>query len=363
MSVDSISATSAAAAIDPSRADQSRIADASRIDPSRLKIATSIKQAAATTGASFEYMLATAKMESNFNPKASATTSSARGLYQFIDQTWLGTVKEAGSQLGYGKYADAISKSSSGTYYINDPSMRSSIMKLRDDPDAASSMAAVLSQSNSFKLTGRIGRRPTDGELYMAHFMGVGGAAKLISNAEDNPNASAARLFPNAAAANRSIFYEKGTGRARSVSEVYSVLSTRYAAAANAKDTRTAFAALGGTPQPVAVASLAAPAATTVSAIDRASFLSHIPAARAVTPVTATTGTELKTAPLPQQEPMFRTLFQAGDRSQPISPAVQELWGGKQPQANVAQVANRVPEVRAPGRLDLFSDRDGTFSS
>src|SRR5437868_502515 len=216
------------------------------VDPSRVRIAGAIKQAANTTGVSFEYMLATAKMESNFNPKASASTSSARGLYQFIDQTWLGTVKEAGNQLGYGKYADAISKSSSGNYYVNDPSMRTSIMKLRDDPDAASSMAAVLTQSNSFKLTGKIGRRPTDNEL----FMGVGRAAKLISNAEDNPNASAARLFPNAAAANRSIFYEKGTGRARSVSEVYSVLTTRYAAAANAKDTRTAFAALGGTPPP-----------------------------------------------------------------------------------------------------------------
>jgi len=63
------------------------------------------QQAANTTGTSFEYLLATAKMESNFNPTASASTSSARGLYQFIDQTWLGTVKEAGAQLGYGKYA------------------------------------------------------------------------------------------------------------------------------------------------------------------------------------------------------------------------------------------------------------------
>src|SRR5438093_8355812 len=246
-------------------------------DPSRLKIATSIKQAASTTGASFEYLLATAKMESNFNPKASATTSSARGLYQFIDQTWLGTVKEAGSLLGYGKYADAITKSSSGNYSVSDPAARDAIMKLRDDPDAASSMAAVLTQSNSFRLTGKIGRRPTDGELYMAHFMGVGGAARLISNAEDNPNASAARLFPNAAAANRSIFYEKGTGRARSVSEVYSVLTTRYAAAANAKDTRTAFAALGGTPRPLAVASATAPSATTATSMDSASFLSSFP--------------------------------------------------------------------------------------
>ena len=361
MSVDSITAT-AAATMNPSSADPSRI------DPSRLKIATSIKQASSTTGASFEYLLATAKMESNFNPKAAASTSSARGLYQFIDQTWLGTVKEAGSQLGYGKYADAISKSSSGNYYINDPSMRSSVMKLRDDPDASSSMAAVLTQSNSFKLTGKIGRRPTDNELYMAHFMGVGGAAKLISNAEDNPNASAARIFPNAAAANRSIFYEKGSGRARSVSEVYSVLTTRYAAAANAKDTRTAFAALGGTPAPVAVASATVPSTAAATATDSASFLSMIPDQRTVTPATAMTGTELKTASLSQQEPMFRTLFQAGDRSQPISPAVQELWGGAQPQTSVAQtsvaqVASRVPEVRAPGRLDLFSDREGTFAS
>ncbi|MBI5318468.1 transglycosylase SLT domain-containing protein [Bradyrhizobium sp.] len=360
MSVESISAT-AAAAIDPVRLDPSRI-DPSRIDPSRLKIATSIKQASSTTGASFEYLLTTAKMESNFNPKAAATTSSARGLYQFIDQTWLGTVKEAGAQLGYGKYADAISKSSSGTYYINDPSMRSSIMKLRDDPDAASSMAAVLTQSNSFKLTGKIGRRPNDSELYMAHFMGVGGAAKLISNAEDNPNASAARLFPNAAAANRSIFYEKGTGRARSVSEVYSVLATRYTAAANARDTRTAFAALGGTPRPTAVASATAPSATAAATMDSANFVSLIPDSRAVTPVKATSGTELKTASLPQQEPMFRTLFQAGDRPQPISPAVQELWGNPAPRVNVASAGSQVPEVRAPGRLDLFSDRDGTYS-
>src|SRR6201747_421642 len=218
---------------------------AAGIDPSRARIAGAIKQAASTTGTSFEYLLATAKMESNFNPSASASTSSARGLFQFIDQTWLGTVKEAGSQLGYGNYADAITKSSSGSYSVRDPAARTAILKLRDDPAASSAMAGVLTQSNSFKLTGKIGRRPTDGELYMAHFMGVGGAAKLISNAEDNPQASGARLFPNAAAANRSIFYDS-TGRARSVSEVYSVLTSRYASAANSQASRSAIAAVGG---------------------------------------------------------------------------------------------------------------------
>src|ERR1700722_6483443 len=217
------------------------------VDPSRARIAGAIKQAASSTGTSFEYLLATAKMESDFNPAAGASTSSAHGLYQFIDQTWLGTVKEAGAQLGYGNYADDISKSSSGTYSVSDPGARTAIMKLRDDPVASSAMAAVLTQSNSFQLTGKIGRRPTDGELYMAHFMGVGGAAKLISSAEDTPQASGAALFPNAAAANRSIFYDS-SGRARSVSDVYSVLTSRYASAVGSSTTRTAIATFGASP-------------------------------------------------------------------------------------------------------------------
>src|SRR5882757_11216074 len=217
------------------------------VDSSRARIAGAIKQAADTSGTSFEYLLTTAKMESDFNPTAGASSSSAHGLFQFISQTWLGTVKEAGAQFGYGGYADAITKSSSGSYSVRDPAALKAIMKLRDDPAASSAMAGVLTQSNSFRLTGKIGRRPTDSELYMAHFMGVGGAAKLISNAEDNPRASGVRLFPNAASANRSIFYERG-GRARNVSEVYSVLTQRYTSAANSPATRSAMASVGGMP-------------------------------------------------------------------------------------------------------------------
>jgi hypothetical protein len=328
--------------------DASSANPAAGIDPSRARIAGAIKQAANTTGTSFEYLLATAKMESNFNPSASASTSSARGLFQFIDQTWLGTVKEAGSQLGYGKYADAITKFSSGSYSVSDPAARTAILKLRDDPQAASAMAGVLTQSNSFKLTGKIGRRPTDGELYMAHFMGVGGAAKLIANAEDNPQASGARLFPNAAAANRSIFYERG-GRARSVSEVYSVLTQRYASAANSSATRTAMASVGVTP--TAVAAAAKP-------VDNMAYLSSFPDARSVTP--ASPQPVITTALLQPSQPMFRSLFQAGERAQPVSPAVQELWGNSSSLTSVP--SPQTPNVRAPQPLDLFSDRNGTFS-
>src|ERR1700728_4996585 len=110
-------------------ADTSNASATAGVDPSRVKIAGAIKQAAATTGAAFQYMHATAKMESDFNPTAGASTSSAHGLYQFIDQTWLGTVKEAGSQLGYGNYTDAISKLSSRTYSVSDPVARTAVMK------------------------------------------------------------------------------------------------------------------------------------------------------------------------------------------------------------------------------------------
>ena len=323
------------------------------VDGARVRIAGAIKQAANSSGTSFEYLLTTAKMESDFNPTAGASTSSARGLYQFIDQTWLGTVKEAGAQLGYGAYADAITKSSAGTYSVSDPDTRKAIMKLRDDPDAASAMAAVLTQSNSFKLTGMIGRRPTDSELYMAHFMGVGGAAKLIANAEDNPQASAARLFPNAAAANRSIFYERD-GRARSVYEVYANLTSRYASAANSPATQTALAMYGGTPS-VALASNLPPAP---AAIDNAAYLSTFPDARTVTPITvasasAATGTSLPGAPA------FRSLFQADENAQPVSSTVRALWGSSSSLTSVASA----PNVAAPQPLDLFSDRNGTFSS
>src|SRR3569623_547103 len=142
-------------------------------------------------------------------------------------------------------------------------------------------MAGVLTQSNSFKLTGLLGRRPSDSELYMAHFMGVGGAAKLIANAEDNPQAVGARLFPNAAAANRSIFYSRD-GTARSVSEVYSVLDARYASAANSKATRSAMSLYGATPSTTEVAS-ANGVQPSAPVIDNAAYLQTFPDARGVT--------------------------------------------------------------------------------
>jgi hypothetical protein len=295
----------------------------------RPEVTSAIQRAAATTGTNFQYLLATAKMESNFAPSAAATTSSARGLFQFIDQTWLGTVKEAGARLGYGQYADAISRTGSGSYEITDSSMRSAIMKLRDDPTAASAMAGILTRSNSMKLTGAIGRQPTDAELYMAHFMGVRGASKLINAAAATPDATGAALFPRAAAANRSIFYDKAGG-ARSISGVYAELSRRYDAAANSQGTQLAMGASTGTLAPMAVASVGT-----------------IQPVASVTPAAA------------PREPLFQSLYQAGPRAEPVSPAVRNLWASG---ASTSAAPQQQRDLRAPQRLDLFSDRFGTFA-
>jgi hypothetical protein len=189
-----------------------------------------IRQAAETTGTGFSYLLATAKIESGLNPKVKASTSSATGLFQFIEQTWLMTMKLSGSALGYGRYAEAIERTSSGRYTVRDPALRSEILNLRKDPAANAAMAGALTQHNAARLKTRISREPTAGELYIAHFLGAGGAAKLINSAARNPGAKAADLFPRAAAANRPIFYDK-QGGARSVTGVYGLLVTKLARA------------------------------------------------------------------------------------------------------------------------------------
>ena len=82
------------------------------------------------------------------------------------------------------------------------------------------------------RLPGGLGRKASDGELYIAHVLGPAGAVKLTTLAVTNPGAAADAAFPAAADANRSIFYDR-QGRPRSVLDVYGVLVGRYDGARN----------------------------------------------------------------------------------------------------------------------------------
>ncbi|CAH1677269.1 conserved hypothetical protein [Hyphomicrobiales bacterium] len=190
-------------------------------------VVSAIRQGADRTGAGFDYLLKTAQRESALEPDAKAKTSSATGLFQFIEQTWLAMVKQEGPKQGLSQYADAISENG-GRLTVSDPAAREKILQLRNDPQVAAVMAGALTQKNRDQLAGVLGRQPQAGELYMAHVLGARGASDLIRAAASDPNRVAARDFPEAAAANRSIFYDKA-GRARSAQEVYGVLAASHA--------------------------------------------------------------------------------------------------------------------------------------
>ena len=189
--------------------------------PAAGGVEAAIRRASNATGVDFDFLMKTARRESAFNPSAQARTSSAAGLFQFIEQTWLATVKQHGAEHGYGQYADLIHRGSDGRWRV-DGSARNVVLDLRFDPQAASTMAAELTASNAAYLRGRTGQEPGAGDLYAAHFLGPAGAAQIMEAMQTRPGASAAAMFPQAAAANRSIFYHDG--RAATVAEVHANL-------------------------------------------------------------------------------------------------------------------------------------------
>lgn len=197
-------------------------------------LAYAIDQAGAKSSVDFDYLLQTAARESSLNPSAKASTSSATGLFQFLDSTWLRVMKQEGPRLGYQSYADAISVSADGDYTVADPETRAAILKLRENPQVSADLAAAYTADNGAYLQSKFGRMPSPGELYIAHFLGAQGAEKLFRAGLSDPDQSAAALFPRQAKANPTIFYRDG--QPRSVREVYKLLTAQQAGASNPVD-------------------------------------------------------------------------------------------------------------------------------
>lgn len=186
-------------------------------------VEAAIQRASQATGVDFRFLLGAAKRESGFDPNARAHTSSAAGLFQFVDQTWLATLKRHGAKYGYAGYADLINQGADGHFSVNGAQAHRAVMDLKLDPHAAALMAGELASDHASYLRGRVGRNPTAGELYAAHFLGPQGSARLIEANQASPRASAAAMFPEAAASNHPIFYHDG--RPATVAEVYANLT------------------------------------------------------------------------------------------------------------------------------------------
>jgi hypothetical protein len=289
------------------------------------RVSTAIRSASRTTGTTFDYLLRTAIRESSLDPNAAAKTSSARGLFQFIESTWLSMVKEEGPKYGLGGYAASIQQGTDGQYFIRDPIARAHILKLREDPEISAVMAGALAKRNSEDLSRTLGRKPTAGELYVAHFLGAAGAKRLITLQRSNPGASAVAAFPEAARANKSIFY--GTdGKSRSAADVLATLTQHHKnAPAPVAQPATAFAQL----RPTLPAS-PAPTPGKVAVVPKVIFQHPINPGRS--------------AFAAEEGPAFQALFRDGARSrEALSPAVREIWGG--PARLPRRLAATVPDT------------------
>ncbi len=149
------------------------------------KVVAAIAKAASITGIDFGFLMAMAEKESGFRPNAQAKTSSAGGLYQFIDDTWAYYVRKYGAKHGI-------------------------TLSDKFDPEASAIMAGYMASENRSYIayaTKRPKSSITPTELYLGHFLGGGGAAKLL-NANQNDSAVAV-CGTKAANANKSIFYNK----------------------------------------------------------------------------------------------------------------------------------------------------------
>jgi hypothetical protein len=183
-------------------------------------VVAALKNAAAETGSDFSYLLGTAMRESSLKTNAQSATSSAGGLFQFVDQTWLGLVKNHGAKYGLGSMAQAINVTADGRYHADNDADRGMILSLKKDPQISALMAGEYTRSTQGTMEANLGRQVCGGELYAAHFLGADGACKLIRGTVATPNASAAQLFPDAASANRDVFFH-ADGSAKNLREVY----------------------------------------------------------------------------------------------------------------------------------------------
>jgi hypothetical protein len=190
------------------------------------ELLSTLKQASSRTGVDFAYLVAQAGQESGFKADAQAKTSSARGLFQFIDSTWLETVRDHGAKHGLADYAQKITTGSDGRPRVSDPEARREILALRDDPRISSAMAAEYARSNQQVLAREFGVDVKKVDLYLGHFLGPGGATKFLGALKENPTQTAAALMPEAAAANKGVFY--GTdGAPRTLGEVYAFFNAK----------------------------------------------------------------------------------------------------------------------------------------
>jgi hypothetical protein len=223
-----------------------------RVSP---QIHSALSEPAKRGKAGFDELLAIANRESALKPNAQSKNSSASGLFQFTEQTWLDLVRSHGAKYGIGDLAKSIAKDkATGRNEVPSQDDRAAILALRRDPKMAAAMAGELTERNRASLQRVLGREPTYQEVYAAHFLGARGAIRLIKAAEESPDTPSNKLLPAAANANRAVFHDREARRFRTAGEVaqrLEVAQTPPAAQPNRPDYLDGIATVRGAPAPV----------------------------------------------------------------------------------------------------------------
>ena len=189
----------------------------------REQVIASIQKAATANQIDFNYLLTQARVESSLNPQAKAKTSSAAGLFQFTSSTWLAVVRRHGDKVGLSSEAAALNSQNVSSTEV------SKVLALRQEPAISAEFAArfALDNAKALNAAGHTSVGPT--ELYLAHFLGAGGATTFLKGLRDAPDAAAAAALPQAANSNTGIFYNGAT--ARSYREIYDRFAQKFSVA------------------------------------------------------------------------------------------------------------------------------------
>jgi Transglycosylase SLT domain len=187
-----------------------------------------ILKAAHATGVDPVYLMTLADVESSLEPRAKAPTSTAEGLFQFIDRTWLEVLHDHGAEYGYEAAAAAIRVVNDEHVVVNEGD-RNWVLGLKRDPYLSALMAGELINDIQRELRNQGERELAEAELYLAHFFGAKAAIEFLTALDVQPEAAAAKLFPKAAKANLGLFTERAGRRRRSISvaELYERIDSK----------------------------------------------------------------------------------------------------------------------------------------
>ncbi|MDH3871125.1 MAG: hypothetical protein OEU44_02815 [Gammaproteobacteria bacterium] len=224
----------------PAAADQltpllKRFADEARGDETTYHVDSgvlaAIRLGSLHTNVDFSFLMELAAVESSFDPASRARTSSAAGLYQFKEDTWLEAVRNYGDKYGMGSYASQVEEvvNSKGRTQpvIRDPAVHRHVLDLRHNPRIATLLAAEYVKRNMQRLLYSLDREPGRTELYLTHFLGASGAISFLKAFYEDPDRLAHDIFPGAASRNRGVF-RKRDSKPRTLAEIYEIFSRKF---------------------------------------------------------------------------------------------------------------------------------------